>query len=71
VEEVELFCLGGLSLLEWNSERVRNGDRGKVSTFSSRVVDVVAKGGKTNRTKKGNDIRRNCIVLWVTEATAT
>jgi hypothetical protein len=44
-EEVELFCLGGLPLLEWNSERMRNGDRGKVSMFASRVVDIVAIGG--------------------------
>jgi hypothetical protein len=47
--------LGGLPLLEWNSERKRNGDRGKVSAFASRVIDVVAiGGGETNITKKGN-----------------
>jgi hypothetical protein len=47
--------------LEWSSgEGKGNGDRGKVSTFASRVIDVVAVCGETNRAdEKGNDIRRN------------
>jgi hypothetical protein len=64
-EEIELFGLGDLSLLEWSSERRRNRDRGKVSAFASRVVDVVAIGCKTNREKKEDDVGGNDIVLRV------
>jgi hypothetical protein len=35
MEEVELFSLGGLSLLEWSSEGKGNRDRGKVSVFAT------------------------------------